>query len=243
MPTIAQLPPPDLTPWHMFQSANVVVKAVIVGLLLASIVTWTILLAKSVELVVARRRMAGALRLIGAATAMRGLAERVASCPGAGRLLAVAETEIRLSNELPPEGIKDRIATRLQRAEAALGRRLARGTGVLASVGSCAPFVGLFGTVWGIMDSFVGISRMQTTNLAVVAPGIAEALLATACGLGAAIPAVVIYNALARVIANHRLLLGDVSAAILGLASRDLDRLGIANVSRLVRAKSRAAAE
>ena len=142
-------------------------------------------------------------------------------------LLVAAQTEITLSGELPVDGIKSRIALRLQRVEALLARRMARGTGVLASIGSCAPFIGLFGTVWGIMDSFVGISRMQTTNLAVVAPGIAEALLATACGLVAAIPAVVIYNIFARVVAGYRLLLGDLSTAVLALASRDLDRASL----------------
>ena len=140
------------------------------------------------------------------------------------RCWSAAQTELTLSGELPADGIKSRIALRLQRVEALLARRMARGTGVLASIGSCAPFIGLFGTVWGIMDSFVGISRMQTTNLAVVAPGIAEALLATACGLVAAIPAVVIYNIFARVVAGYRLLLGDLSTAVLALASRDLDR-------------------
>jgi biopolymer transport protein ExbB len=79
-----------------------------------------------------------------------------------------------------------------------------RGTGVLATIGATAPFVGLFGTVWGIMNSFIGISKSHTTNLAVVAPGIAEALLATAFGLAAAIPAVVIYNVFARSIAGYR---------------------------------------
>ena len=99
-----------------------------------------------------------------------------------------------------------------------------RGTGVLATIGATAPFVGLFGTVWGIMNSFIGISKSQTTNLAVVAPGIAEALLATALGLVAAIPAVVIYNssragspAIARSSATP-------SAEVLRLVSRDLDR-------------------
>jgi biopolymer transport protein ExbB/TolQ len=86
------------------------------------------------------------------------------------------------------------VASRLVRLEAAAGRRINRGTGVLATIGSTAPFVGLFGTVWGIMNSFIGISKAQTTNLAVVAPGIAEALLATAMGLFAAIPAVIAYN-------------------------------------------------
>jgi biopolymer transport protein ExbB len=99
-----------------------------------------------------------------------------------------------------------------------------RGTGLLATIGATAPFVGLFGTVWGIMNSFIGISKAQTTNLAVVAPGIAEALLATAVGLFAAIPAVVIYNHFARAIAGYRALVGDAAAEVLRLVSRDLDR-------------------
>ncbi|HEX2152300.1 MAG TPA: MotA/TolQ/ExbB proton channel family protein, partial [Stellaceae bacterium] len=103
-------------------------------------------------------------------------------------------------------------------------RRMTRGTGVLATIGSTAPFVGLFGTVWGIMNSFIGISKAQTTNLAVVAPGIAEALLATAIGLVAAIPAVVLYNMLARYTARCRALIGDAAASVLRLLSRDLER-------------------
>jgi biopolymer transport protein ExbB len=99
-----------------------------------------------------------------------------------------------------------------------------RGTGVLATIGATAPFVGLFGTVWGIMNSFIGISKAQTTNLAVVAPGIAEALLATALGLVAAIPAVVMYNFFSRGIAGYRALNSDASAEILRIVSRDLDR-------------------
>ena len=121
-------------------------------------------------------------------------------------------------------GVKERIASRLERLEVAAGRRIARATGVLATTGAIAPFVGLFGTVWGIMNSFVGISKQHTTNLAVVAPGIAEALLATAMGLVAAIPAVVIYNLFSRAIAGYRVLYGDGTAEILRLAGRDLDR-------------------
>ena len=101
-----------------------------------------------------------------------------------------------------------------------MSRQIARGTGVLATIGATAPFVGLFGTVWGIMNSFIGISEAHTTNLAVVAPGIAEALLATALGLVAAIPAVVIYNHLARSIAAYRALLADASAQVMLLVSR-----------------------
>jgi biopolymer transport protein ExbB len=101
---------------------------------------------------------------------------------------------------------------------------MTRGTGALATIGATAPFVGLFGTVWGIMNSFIGISKAHTTNLAVVAPGIAEALLATALGLFAAIPAVVIYNMFSRAIAAYRALYGDCTAEVLRLLSRDLDR-------------------
>src|SRR6185369_12376970 len=119
---------------------------------------------------------------------------------------------------------KERIASRLERIEAAYGRRLLRGTGVLGTIGSTAPFVGLFGTVWGIMNSFIGISKSQTTNLAVVAPGIAEALLATAFGLAAAIPAVVIYNHFARVSKGYLELVSRASGAAARLLSRDLDR-------------------
>ena len=122
------------------------------------------------------------------------------------------------------DGLKERVALRLERVEAAMSRQIARGTGVLATIGATAPFVGLFGTVWGIMNSFIGISEAHTTNLAVVAPGIAEALLATALGLVAAIPAVVIYNHLTRTIAAHRALLGDASAMVLLLISREGDR-------------------
>jgi biopolymer transport protein ExbB len=136
-----------------------------------------------------------------------------------------ALTEQRLSCDVADtQGIKERVATRLARLEAAAGREMSRGTGVLATIGATAPFVGLFGTVWGIMNSFIGISRTQTTNLAVVAPGIAEALLATAMGLLAAIPAVIIYNHFARAIAGYRALVGDASAEILRLVSRDLDK-------------------
>jgi biopolymer transport protein ExbB len=120
-------------------------------------------------------------------------------------------------------GIKERVSSALSRIETHAGRRMSRGTGALATIGSTAPFVGLFGTVWGIMNSFISISESQTTNLAVVAPGIAEALLATAIGLVAAIPAVVIYNVFARSITGYRHLLADAAAGVERLVSRDLD--------------------
>jgi biopolymer transport protein ExbB len=218
--------PRDLTPWGMFVSADPLVKAVLIGLAFASVVTWTVWLAKTVELVLARRRVNADLAMIGSAQRLAEGVERLAATQSpAAAFLEAAVTEIQLSqNSADRDGIKERVASRLERLEAACGRRIMRGTSVLATIGATAPFVGLFGTVWGIMNSFIGISREHTTNLAVVAPGIAEALLATAFGLAAAIPAVVIYNMFARSISGYRALLGDASAAVLRLVSRDLDR-------------------
>jgi biopolymer transport protein ExbB len=218
--------PRDLTPWGMFVSADPLVKAVLIGLTFASVVTWTVWLAKTVELLMAKRRVKRDLATLASARRLADGIERLgATRSPTGEFLAAAVTEIELSQgSAEREGIKERIASRLERIEAACGRRIMRGTSVLATIGATAPFVGLFGTVWGIMNSFIGISREHTTNLAVVAPGIAEALLATAFGLAAAIPAVVIYNTFARSISGYRALLGDASAAVLRLVSRDLDR-------------------
>jgi biopolymer transport protein ExbB len=218
--------PRDLSPWSMFTSADIVVKAVMVGLAFASVVTWTVWLAKSIELLFARRRVRTALAAIGAERSLESATERVGARRGiVASFLAAAANELQLSSDvIQREGIKERVASRLARMEVAAARDMNRGTGVLATIGSTAPFVGLFGTVWGIMNSFIGISRAQTTNLAVVAPGIAEALLATAIGLFAAIPAVIIYNQFARGIGGYRGLLGDAAAEVLRLVSRDLDR-------------------
>jgi biopolymer transport protein ExbB len=142
-------------------------------------------------------------------------------------MIAAANDELSKSEAVldivSTQGVKERVASQLSRIEAGAGKRIASGTGILATIGSISPFVGLFGTVWGIMNSFIGISKAQTTNLAIVAPGIAEALLATAIGLVAAIPAVVIYNYFARSIGGYRLILADASAAVERLVSRDLD--------------------
>jgi biopolymer transport protein ExbB len=115
----------------------------------------------------------------------------------------------------------------LQRIEAAAARSAGRGVGILAIVGSTAPFVGLFGTVWGIMHSFVSIAEAHTTSLSVVAPGIAEALLATALGLVAAIPASVMFNVFARSVTDYRATLADCSTMIMCLLSRGLDNRAI----------------
>jgi biopolymer transport protein ExbB len=210
----------------MYLAADWVVKSVMIGLLFASLVTWTVWLAKSIELLAAKRNARNALKVLSSARSLDEAARSLSETKGpTGQLLRAAILELQLSAEgMDRDGILARISSRLSRVEVARARGITRGTGVLATIGSTAPFVGLFGTVWGIMNSFIGISKAQTTNLAVVAPGIAEALLATAFGLVAAIPAVVIYNVFSRQIAGYRGLLGDASAEIERLVSRDLDR-------------------
>ena len=220
----APILPEDLSPWGMFRQADWVVKAVMIGLVLASIATWTVLVAKTRELHVLVKRQRRTLAVVSEADSLKAAHTRLDA--DSTELTRAAAAELHLSATIlaDTEGVKERVASCLERLEAASGRRIATGTGILATVGATAPFVGLFGTVWGIMNSFIGISKAQTTNLAVVAPGIAEALLATALGLVAAIPAVVIYNHFARRIAAYRALVGDTSAAILRLVSRDLSR-------------------
>ena len=220
--------PHDLSPWGMFMAADWVVKGVMIGLAFASLITWTVWLAKSLELTGARARAGRTLKIIRRSAT---LSEAVGSAAGRGgpaaHMLRAAADEIQLSeaalDHVEGDGVKERVSSALSRIESFAGRRMSRGTGVLATIGSTAPFVGLFGTVWGIMNSFIGISESQTTNLAVVAPGIAEALLATAIGLVAAIPAVVIYNVFARSITGYRQLLADAAAGVERLVSRDLD--------------------
>jgi biopolymer transport protein ExbB len=217
--------PRDLSPWGMFMQADWVVKAVMIGLAFASVVTWTVWLAKSLELAAAKRRTRHVLRTLQAAKSLTDAVDSNARQRGAAAALVQgAEHELTLSSGLDAPGIKERIESVFERILHAAARQAGRGTGLLATIGATAPFVGLFGTVWGIMNSFIGISKAQTTNLAVVAPGIAEALLATAIGLAAAIPAVVIYNHFTRLIASYRALLGDAAAGIQQLVSRDLDR-------------------
>jgi biopolymer transport protein ExbB len=213
--------PRNLSPWGMFLNADIVVKAVMVGLAFASLVTWTVWLAKTIELRVAKKVARRRLKMLeGGGNLLDAVRACEADRDAVAQLILSTAREAELSDGIIDEGFKERVALRLERVEAAMTRQGSRGIGILATIGATAPFVGLFGTVWGIMNSFIGISESHTTNLAVVSPGIAEALLATALGLVAAIPAVVIYNHLARVISGYRTLLGDASAQLLLLISR-----------------------
>jgi len=218
--------PHDLSPWSMFLSADVIVKAVMIGLAFASLVTWTIFIAKMIELSLAQRKLRGSLRKIAEsrslAEAQFALASKTGVLPA---FLAAAMREARLSAGISSDiGIKERASSSFAEIARAEARRIRLGMGLLATIGATSPFVGLFGTVWGIMNSFIGISKAQTTNLAVVAPGIAEALLATAIGLVAAIPAVIIYNHFARITKTYLEQVSRASGAAARLLSRDLDR-------------------
>jgi biopolymer transport protein ExbB len=218
--------PRDLSPWTMFLGADIVVKVVMVSLAFASLATWTIFFAKTLQLSRARSRLRAALARIAEA---RTLSEAQMALNGGKTaltaLVRAALQEVRLSGESASDaGIKERSASRFSEISRAEARSMRHGMAMLATIGATSPFVGLFGTVWGIMNSFIGISKAQTTNLAVVAPGIAEALLATAIGLIAAIPAVIIYNHFSRATKSYLEYVNRGSGAVGRLLSRDLDR-------------------
>lgn len=225
----------DITPISMFMEATVVVKVVMAGLLLASILSWTLLLIKLFEFGALNRKTDNFLENFrGARTIadMRAVStqEEFDGNPLAD-MAAAATEEIELSRQSGLSVTGDHLDSALGRAQSAvaavqsgLALRLSGGQQFLASVGSIGPFVGLFGTVYGIMNSFIGIAQSNTTNLAVVAPGIAEALLATGIGLFAAIPAVVFYNYFNTRIAAYGTRADGFAAELLNGISRQLDK-------------------
>ena len=214
-----------MSPVGMFMAADWVVKGVMLSLAFASVVTWVIFIGKMASLMLARLSMTVNYRRLdklatlslGDQPRLRGVVGRMAQ---AARKERDASETVKATNV---GGIKERVSAVLVRIEAGSARRMSSGTSILANIGSTAPFVGLFGTVWGIMNSFISIAESQTTNLAVVAPGIAEALLATAIGLVAAIPAVIFYNVITRSLSGYKVMLGDASSLVERTLSRDLD--------------------
>ncbi|MEY1228557.1 tonB-system energizer ExbB [Proteus terrae] len=217
----------DLSVMGMYRNADLVVKSVMIGLLLASIVTWALFFAKGSYLISLRRRLRNETAQLVEAKSLNdalAISKKFGHKSATADFFNDAELERTYSQESKvASGIKERVEMRMERRVAAIIRELGRGNGYLATIGAISPFIGLFGTVWGIMNSFIGIAHSQTTNLAVVAPGIAEALLATAIGLIAAIPAVIIYNIFARMIAGYRGEIGDIATGVMTLVSRDLD--------------------
>ena len=213
-----------MTALEVFAHADGLVQAVMLGLLAASVLDWAIWAGKLVQLSLARRALARDYRALAAA----GRLGAPLSKGLMARMQAAALAEIRASEGLPEAGVKERVAIDLARIEAGAARAMQAGVTAVGSVGSTAPFVGLFGTVWGIMNAFVGIAESGSSSLAVVAPGIAEALMATALGLIAAIPAVLLYNHLTRAVGGYRASLADAAALVERTLSRDLDRARLA---------------
>jgi biopolymer transport protein ExbB len=217
---------PSDTIFQIVGHADPIVKFVMGTLLLASMATWALWFAKSRELRQAKRALKQDITVLNGAATLT-VADGV-SYHATAEMIQLAAIELARAGPAPSrralEGVEERVAVQLQIAEAHAIHRVLWGTNLLASIGSISPFIGLAGTVWGIMNSFLGISRSHSTSLAVVAPGIAEALMATAVGLAAAIPAVLIYNSLARAIAGYRRLLSEVAVLTACVLSREIER-------------------
>lgn len=210
----------------MFMSADIVVKTVMGGLAFASLVTWTVFIAKSFELNYLRRRTKAALSRIKKATTLAeahlalGKNKSVLSS-----MLGAAAHELRIAHDVSGDrGITERVTSTLSEIARADARLTRRGTGLLATIGATAPFVGLFGTVWGIMNSFMAIAASKNTSLAVVAPGISESLFATAIGLVAAIPAVIAYNSFHARVLNLQTRLEGFADEFSAILSRQVDQ-------------------
>jgi biopolymer transport protein ExbB len=224
-----------LGPWEMFIDAEPLVKVVMVGLALASLLSWTILILKIFEFNSLNRVSNRFLETYRGAKSIADIGKIAESEDFAGNPLAdmaaAAAAEVELSRQAGLHVAGEHRDTTIMRAQSAvsavqasLARRLSSGMQFLATVGSTGPFIGLFGTVYGIMHSFIGIANSNTTNLAVVAPGIAEALLATGLGLFAAIPSVVFYNYFQTVITAYGSRTEGFVAELMNAISRQLDK-------------------
>ena len=225
----------QLTIMGMFFEADIVVKVVMIGLVLASVFSWVLLITKLFEFGSVNRKSDRFLEAFRGAKSINDMGRIAISEEFEGNPLAdmaaAAASEVELSRQAGLQIAGEHRESTIARAQTAVGavqstlsKRLSGGMQFLASVGSSGPFIGLFGTVYGIMRSFIGIANTNTTNLAVVAPGIAEALLATGIGLFAAIPAVVFYNYFQTRISAFGVRTDGFTAELMNAISRDLDK-------------------
>jgi TolQ protein len=223
----------DMSVTGMVKGATGPVQVVMILLAIASVWSWAIMLDKAFTFASLNRRADSFLGLFRSSSSLDDVYQKVANeknNPLVNIFLA-GMNELRVSLEpgtVPSdhlrEHVEERVTTSMEMIEARESERLGSGMGVLATVGSTSPFIGLFGTVYGIMDSFLGIANSGTTNLAVVAPGIAEALLTTAIGLAAAIPAVIMYNYFARKVGAYNGRMNNFVGEFSTVLSRHLDR-------------------
>jgi biopolymer transport protein ExbB len=224
-----------LTPIQMFLDAEPVVKVVMIGLLLCSVLTWTMLVTKLLEFRSLNKTSDSFLEAFRGARSISDMARIATSEEFEGNpmadMAAAAAQEVELSRQAGlavggehRDSTIGRAASAVSAVQSGLAKRLSAGMTFLASVGSSGPFIGLFGTVYGIMNSFIGIANTNTTNLAVVAPGIAEALLATGIGLFAAIPSVITYNYFQTRISAYGTRSEGFVAELMNAISRQLDK-------------------
>lgn len=225
----------QMTPVGMFLNATPVVKVVMIGLLIASVFSWMTLIIKLVNFNILNRQTSKFLEAFRDARSITDMNRVATSEEFEGNpfadMAAAASNEVELSRQAGLSVTGEHRGSTISRASAAVGgvqatlaKRLSGGMQFLASVGSSGPFIGLFGTVYGIMNSFIGIAKTNTTNLAVVAPGIAEALLATGIGLFAAIPSVIFYNFFQTQIAGYGTRTEGFIVELMNAISRQLDR-------------------
>jgi TolQ protein len=223
----------DMSVTGMVKGATGPVQVVMILLAIASVWSWAIMLDKAFTFAGLNRRADSFLGLFRSSSSLDDVYQKVAKEKNNPlvNIFVAGMNELRVSLEpgtVPSdhlrEHVEERVTTSMEMIEARESERLGSGMGVLATVGSTSPFIGLFGTVYGIMDSFLGIANSGTTNLAVVAPGIAEALLTTAIGLAAAIPAVIMYNYFARKIGAYNGRMNNFVGEFSTVLSRHLDR-------------------
>jgi TolQ protein len=223
----------DMSVTGMVKGATGPVQVVMILLAIASVWSWAIMLDKAFTFAGLNRRADSFLGLFRSSSSLDDVYQKVSKEKNNPlvNIFVAGMNELRVSLEpgMTPsdhlrEHVEERVTTSMEMIEARESERLGSGMGVLATVGSTSPFIGLFGTVYGIMDSFLGIANSGTTNLAVVAPGIAEALLTTAIGLAAAIPAVIMYNYFARKIGAYNGRMNNFVGEFSTVLSRHLDR-------------------
>ena len=222
VPPVEEKKPEDITPFTMFMKASIVVQAVMTLLMLWSVVTWALMISKLTFFSGLSGQSNRVLQVFRSASSVADAAKNAKSFRNNpfGRMLIAAGDEIASGKK---GGVSGRVSQRMGIVQAEVGEELSAGMGIFATVGSIAAFVGLFGTVWGIMNSFIGIAQTQTTNLAVVAPGIAEALFATGIGLFAAVPAVIFYNMFARRIGAYQTRMDNFSSEVLVRVAREFE--------------------
>ena len=220
----------SFSPIQLFLDADLVVKAVIIGLALASIWVWTIIVSFVLKIRSISGQSEAFEREFWRTEDVDGyFKQHGKSDLPIAKVFAAGLAEWRRSTAVKTpdrQGTRERLATAMDSSIAAESEKLANRLNFLATTGAVAPFVGLFGTVWGIMRSFAAIAAEQNSSLAVVAPGIAEALFATAIGLFAAIPAVIAYNRFSHRLNQYEARMGRFADGFYGLLSRELEREG-----------------